>query len=47
MLDPDDEYSRAMRELNEKLARDERLSAIVLPLIRERIDGLAIARVRA
>jgi predicted O-methyltransferase YrrM len=35
----------AMREFNEKLAEDPRLSAIVLPLIRERIDGLAIARV--
>jgi predicted O-methyltransferase YrrM len=34
-----------MREFNQKLAEDPRLSAIVLPLIRERIDGLAIARV--
>lgn len=41
----DDSTSQAVREFNEKLARDPRLSAIVLPLIRERIDGLAIARV--
>ena len=47
VLDPGDESSRAIREFNEKLARDERLSALVLPLMRERIDGLAIARVRA
>lgn len=45
VIDPDDSTSRAMREFNEKLAKDPRLSAIVLPLIRERIDGLAIARV--
>lgn len=47
VLDPGDESSRAVREFNEKLAHDPRLSAIVLPLIRERIDGLAVARVRA
>ena len=45
VLDPGDESSRAIREFNEKLARDRRLSAIVLPLLRERVDGLAIARV--
>ena len=45
VMDPDDPMSRAMREFNEKLAKDPRLSGIVLPLIRERIDGLAIARV--
>jgi predicted O-methyltransferase YrrM len=45
VIDPDDSSSRAMREFNQKLAEDPRLSAIVLPLIRERIDGLAIARV--
>ena len=46
VIDPDDASSRAMREFNEKLARDPRLSALVLPLIRDRVDGLAIARVR-
>lgn len=46
VLDPKDESARATREFNERLARDPRLTAIVLPLIRERIDGLAIARVR-
>ena len=45
VIDPDDPSSRAMREFNEKLAKDPCLSSIVLPLIRERIDGLAIARV--
>lgn len=46
VLDPDDGSSRAMREFNRRIAEDPSLSAIVLPLIRERIDGLAIARVR-
>ncbi len=45
VLDPQDDSSRAMREFNERLARDERLSAVVVPLIREGIDGIAIARV--
>ena len=46
VMDPDDPSSYAMREFNETLAKDPRLSALVLPLIRDRIDGLAIARVR-
>jgi caffeoyl-CoA O-methyltransferase len=45
VLDPQDASARATREFNEALARDPRLDAIVLPLIRERVDGLAIARV--
>ena len=45
VIDPDDASSAAMREFNRRLAEDERLSALVLPLIRERVDGLAIARV--
>ena len=46
VIDPDDSSSRAVREFNEKLANDPRLSGLVLPLIRDRIDGLAIARVK-
>lgn len=45
VLEPNDDSTRAIREFNERLANHPRLSAIVLPLIRERIDGLAIARV--
>jgi caffeoyl-CoA O-methyltransferase len=45
VLDPADELARATRDLNERIARDPRLSALVLPLIREQIDGLAMARV--
>jgi caffeoyl-CoA O-methyltransferase len=45
VIDPEDECARAMREFNEVLAGDSRLSAIILPLMRERVDGLAIARV--
>lgn len=46
VLDPGDDSTRAIREFNEALANHPRLSAIVLPLVREVIDGLAIARVR-
>ena len=46
VLDPRDGSARATQEFNERIARDPRLSAIVLPILRERIDGLAIARVR-
>jgi predicted O-methyltransferase YrrM len=45
VLDPQEETARATREFNRKVAEDPRLSGIVLPLIRERIDGLTIARV--
>lgn len=45
VIDPRDESARAMREFNERLARDVRLSAIVVPLLREGVDGIAIARV--
>jgi caffeoyl-CoA O-methyltransferase len=45
VLDPEDESARATHELNEALAGDPRLSALVLPLIREGIDGIAMARV--
>ena len=47
IIDPQDNSTRAIHEFNEKIARDPRLSAIVLPLMRESmVDGLAIARVR-
>ena len=45
VLDPQDPTARAAREFNERIARDPSLSSIALPLIRERIDGLTIARV--
>ncbi len=45
VIQPDDESARATREFNEALAKDPRLSALILPLIREQVDGLAIARV--
>lgn len=45
VLDPKDATAWATREFNERTARDPRLSSIVLPLIREYIDGLTIARV--
>jgi caffeoyl-CoA O-methyltransferase len=45
VLDPQEETARATREFNRRVAEDPRLFGIVLPLIRERIDGLTIARV--
>jgi predicted O-methyltransferase YrrM len=45
VLDPKEPTARATREFNRRIAEDPRLSGIVLPLIRERIDGLTIARV--
>src|SRR5829696_8483000 len=45
VLDPTEETARATREFNRRIAEDPRLYGIVLPLIRERIDGLTIARV--
>jgi caffeoyl-CoA O-methyltransferase len=46
ILDPRDDSARATNEFNERIAGDPRLSAILLPILRERIDGLTIARVR-
>ena len=45
VLDPQDGSARATREFNERVAADPALLGIVLPLIRERIDGITIARV--
>jgi len=44
VLDPQEETARATREFNRLVAEDPRLHGIVLPLIRERIDGMTIAR---
>ena len=46
ILEPRDDSARATNEFNERIAGDPRLSAILLPILRERIDGLTIARVR-
>jgi caffeoyl-CoA O-methyltransferase len=46
VLNPEDGSARATGEFNERIARDPRLSAILLPILRERIDGLTIALVR-
>ncbi len=45
VIDAEDESARATRKFNEALAKAPRLSALILPLIREGVDGLAIARV--
>jgi caffeoyl-CoA O-methyltransferase len=46
ILDPADASARATGEFNDGIVRDPRLSAILLPILRERIDGLTIALVR-
>lgn len=45
VMDPHEGTARATREFNRLVAEDPRLRGIVLPLIRERIDGMTIARV--
>jgi caffeoyl-CoA O-methyltransferase len=45
VIEPEEGSAQAIRQFNERLAQDPRLSAIVLPLMRRRVDGLAIARV--
>ena len=46
VLDPQEGTARATREYNERVAKNPGLSGIVLPLIRERIDGITIALVK-
>ncbi len=45
VIEPEDKSARVIHKFNESLANDPRLSALILPLIRGRVDGLAIARV--
>jgi len=45
VIEPEEGSAQAIRQFNERLAQDPRLSAIILPLMRRRVDGLAIARV--
>lgn len=45
VLEPEDATNRAIAEFNERLANDPRLSATVIPFLRRRVDGLAVARV--
>lgn len=46
VFDPQEDRARSTRQFNQMLADDERLSAVILPIIREYVDGLAIAQVR-
>lgn len=45
VIEPEDESAQVTHEFNESLANDPRLSALILPLIRGRVDGLTVARV--
>ncbi len=45
VLDPKDGPTRAIREFNEVGPGDTRLAGTILPLMRARIDGVAVARV--
>jgi predicted O-methyltransferase YrrM len=44
-MDAEEGEAAAIREFNERIASDERLSATIIPLMRERVDGLAVIRV--
>lgn len=46
VMDDSADEGGALREFNRRVAADERLSATIIPLLRERVDGLAVARVR-
>lgn len=46
VIDGSNEEGAALREFNRRVASDERLSATIVPLLRERVDGLAVARVK-
>lgn len=35
-----------LREFNDRAAADERMSATIIPLLRERVDGMTVCRVR-
>lgn len=41
-----EEEGRYLREFNDRAAADERLSATIIPLLRERVDGMTVCRVR-
>jgi len=43
---PADDNDRGAKAYNEAIARDARLESLVLPIIRHRIDGMAISIVR-
>jgi predicted O-methyltransferase YrrM len=43
---PDDESARAARAFNAAIAAHPRLESIVVPIMRERIDGLSISIVK-
>jgi caffeoyl-CoA O-methyltransferase len=45
VLDPREDTALVTREFNRRIAEDPGLYGIVLPLIRERIDGMTIAKV--
>jgi predicted O-methyltransferase YrrM len=45
VIEPQDATNRAVAEFNKRLADDPRLSATVIPFLRHRVDGLAVARV--
>ncbi|QYJ15281.1 Catechol O-methyltransferase [Rubrobacter xylanophilus DSM 9941] len=45
VLEPRDEAARAVHRFNQMLARDRRLEATIVPILRERLDGFSVARV--
>lgn len=46
VMDESSKEGAALREFNRRAAADERLSATVVPLLRERVDGMTVVRVK-
>jgi caffeoyl-CoA O-methyltransferase len=47
VLEDSDDRARAIRVFNERLARDPRLASIILPIVRDQLDGVSISIVSA
>jgi caffeoyl-CoA O-methyltransferase len=45
VLEPEGSSGEAVQRFNRRLAEEPRLEAVLLPVIRERVDGIAVARV--
>ena len=46
VMDYSEQEGRYLREFNDRVVADERLSSTIIPLLRERVDGMTVCRVR-
>jgi caffeoyl-CoA O-methyltransferase len=47
VIEPEADDARAIARFNDRIATDPRLAGVIVPVMRERVDGLAIVRVLA